>query len=306
MKKISRISLFLLLLPLTAAGQLTPYSNQYMLNPLAINPAFAGNREILNLTAFYRKQWVGVKGSPENLSLIADMPLSNNKMGLGFNILSDKLGVTRETHISSSYAYKIALSNGSLSFGLSAGILTTNTAWSDLIVLDPGDDFLLVDSKVFVVPTFSFGTWYAGKKYFAGFSIPKLVGYKFNYEKNKYVLNNNMSDYFYQVNTGYLFDLSPDFKLVPSVLVSFSPKDKVLYDINAHVRMMDRFWVGASYRNDRAVAAMFQVQLNNQLKCAYTYDYDLAKLRTFSSGSHEIMFRYEFRYRVEAISPLNF
>ena len=69
---------------------------------------------------------------------------------------------------------------------------------------------------------------------------------------------------------------------------------------------MDRFWVGASYRNDRAFAAMFQVQLTNQIKCAYIYDFDFAKLRTFSSGSHEIMFRYEFRYKVEAISPLNF
>jgi type IX secretion system PorP/SprF family membrane protein len=115
-----------------------------------------------------------------------------------------------------------------------------------------------------------------------------------------------MGDYYYLINTGYLFDISSDLKFVPSVLVSISPKNRILYDINAHFRMMDRFWVGASYRNDRAVAAMFQVQLTNQIKCAYTYDFDFGKLRTFSSGSHEIMFRYEFRYRVEAISPLNF
>ncbi|HOW09249.1 MAG TPA: type IX secretion system membrane protein PorP/SprF [Bacteroidales bacterium] len=305
MKKTLKL-LFFLALPLTLSGQLTPYSNQYMLNPLAINPAFAGNRGILNMTAFYRKQWVGVKGSPETISLTADIPFSNNKMGLGLSILNDKLGVTRETQLSSSYAYKIAMKKGTLSFGLSAGLVMTNTAWSDLIVIDPGDEFILVDSKVFLVPTFSFGTWYAGEKYFAGFSVPRLVGYKFDFEKNKYVLNNNMNDYYYQFNTGYLIGISSDLKFVPSVLVSYSPKDNILYDINAHLRMMDRFWVGASYRNGRAFAAMFQVQLTNQIKCAYTYDFDFAKLRTFSSGSHEIMFRYEFRYRVEAISPLNF
>lgn len=143
---------------MTLSGQLTPYSNQYMLNPQAINPAFAGNRGILNLTAFYRKQWVGVKGSPETISLAADIPFSNNKMGLGLNIMNDKLGVTRETQFSSSYAYKIAMKKGTLSFGLSAGLVMTNTAWSDLVVIDPGDEFLLVDSKVFLVPTFSFGT----------------------------------------------------------------------------------------------------------------------------------------------------
>jgi hypothetical protein len=69
---------------------------------------------------------------------------------------------------------------------------------------------------------------------------------------------------------------------------------------------MDRFWLGASYRNARAISGMFQVQLTNQLKFAYTYDFDFAKLRTFSSGSHEVMLRYEFRYKVEAVSPLNF
>ena len=46
--------------------------------------------------------------------------------------------------------------------------------------------------------------------------------------------------------------------------------------------------------------------MNDQIRFAYTYDYDFAKLRTFSSGSHEVMLRYEFRYKVQAISPLNF
>jgi hypothetical protein len=69
---------------------------------------------------------------------------------------------------------------------------------------------------------------------------------------------------------------------------------------------MERFWIGASYRNSRAISGMFQFQVNNQLKLAYTYDFDFARLRTFSSGSHEVMLRYEFRYKVEAVSPLNF
>jgi len=157
-----------------------------------------------------------------------------------------------------------------------------------------------------VVPAFSFGTYYASQKYFAGFSIPKLVGYKFDFEKNKYVLNNKMSDYYYLLNTGYLFDLSSDLKFLPSILLVLSPGDKILYDINAHFKVMERFWLGATYRNNRSVAAMFQFQLNDQIKFGYTYEFDFASLQTYSSGSHEVMLRYEFRYKVEAISPLNF
>ena len=63
MKRIIRLFV-LLMIPVSLSGQLTPYSNQYILNPLTINPAFAGNRGVLNMAAFYRKQWVGIKGSP--------------------------------------------------------------------------------------------------------------------------------------------------------------------------------------------------------------------------------------------------
>jgi type IX secretion system PorP/SprF family membrane protein len=221
-------------------------------------------------------------------------------MGLGLIVVNDKIGVTKETQFKTNYSYKINVGKGNLSFGLGAGLVMTNTAWSDLIVLDTEEEYLLIDSKAFIVPTFSFGTYYSDQKYFAGFSIPKL------FEKNKYVLNNKMSEYYYLFNTGYLFDLSPNLKFFPSVLIVLSPGDKILYDINANFRVMDRLWLGVSYRNNRFISGLFQFQLTDQIKFAYTYDYDFAKLQTFSAGSHEIMIRYEFRYKVQAISPLNF
>lgn len=305
MRKIIKI-LFLLFIPASMSGQITPLTSQYVLNPLVLNPAAAGNRGVLNVAAFYRKQWVGVKGSPETMTLIADAPFRDDRMGLGLIVMSDKLGITKETHIKVDYSYKVAVGTGTLSFGLGAGLAVTNTAWSKSIVLDPEDDLILTDDKGFVVPAFSFGTNYSDQRFFAGFSIPKLLGYKFDSDKKKYVISNNMGEYYYLFNTGYLFDLSPGLKFLPSALIAFSPGDKVLYDVNANFRIMDRFWFGASYRSNRSLIGMFQVQLNDQIRFAYTYDYDFAKLRTYSSGSHEVMLRYEFRYKVQAISPLNF
>jgi type IX secretion system PorP/SprF family membrane protein len=305
MKKIIKL-LFFIVIPISVSGQMASFTSQYVLNPLVLNPAYAGNRGVLNVAAFYRKQWVGVKGSPETITLTVDAPFRDDKMGLGLMMVNDKIGVTKETQFKTNYSYKINMGKGNLAFGLGAGLVVTNTAWSDLIVVDPEDEYLLIDSKAFIVPTFSFGTYYSDQKYFAGFSIPKLIGYKFNFEKNKYVLHNDMTDYYYLFNTGYLFDLSSNLKFFPSALIVFSPGDKILYDINANFRLMDRLWLGASYRNNRSISGMFQFQLTDQIKFAYTYDFDFAKLRTFSSGSHEVMLRYEFRYKVEAISPLNF
>jgi type IX secretion system PorP/SprF family membrane protein len=305
MKKILK-TLFLILLPVSVAGQLAPVTNQYMLNPITINPAFAGNRGALNLSAFYRKQWVGIQGAPETMTLTADAPVLDNKVGLGLVLMTDKLGVTRDTYITTNYSYILNMGEGNLAFGLGAGLITTNTAWSDLVVIDPGDDLYLVDSKVFVVPSFSFGTYYSNRNYFLGFSIPKFIGYKFNYDKNKYSLTVDPSQYVFMLNTGYNFTLSPKVGFIPSTLIQITPGKKVVYDLNASLNFSNKFWVGASYRNARSVGALVQLQVSNQFKVAYTYDFDTGKLGGYSNGSHEIMLRYEFKYKVNVVNPLVF
>jgi len=305
MKKIFK-TLILLLLPVTGIAQLTPVTNQYILNPLTINPAFAGNRGALNIATFYRRQWVGITGSPQTMTLSLDAPFLDSKLGLGLMITNDKIGVTKQTQFMSSYAYRMKIGEGTFSLGLGAGIMTTNTAWSDLVVLDPGDDYYLIDSRVFVVPDFSFGAYYSTRSYFAGLSIPKLLGYSFDFDRNRYSLKVNPGQYYYLLSTGYLFNLSQRVKLLPSVLVTLSAGEKILYDINAHVSVIDRFWLGASYRNSRSVAALFQFSVNDQLKVGYTYDFDFGKLGRYSNGSHEVMLRYQFSYKVDAVNPLIF
>ena len=305
MKRIIK-SLILLLIPLGLAEQLTPVTSQYVLNPLSINPAYAGNRGALNIAAFYRRQWAGIPGAPETMTLAADAPFLDSKLGLGFSITNDKIGVTKETHFLTNYSYKINMERGSLSLGLGAGLITTNTAWSDLVVLDPGDENYLTNSRVFVVPDFTFGAYYLNQNYFAGLSIPKLLGYKFNYDKNRYTLMVNPGKYNYLLNAGYVYTLNQKIKLFPSTLITISPGEKLLVDLNAYVSLNDRIWAGASYRNGRSLGALCQFAINNQFRVAYTYDFDLGKLGQYSNGSHEIMIRYEFHYKVNAVSPLNF
>jgi len=305
MKTIIKV-VFFLLIPGDLFGQLTPVTNQYILNPLTINPAYAGNRGALNIAAFYRRQWVGIPGAPETMTLALDAPILDSKLGLGLIITNDKIGVTKETSFSTCYAYKIGMGEGNLSLGLGAGVTITNTAWSDLSVHDPGDEYYLLNSSVFVVPDFRFGVYYYNQNYFIGLSIPKLLGNKFDFNKDKYILKFNPGQYNYLINTGYIFSLSPKLKFSPSTLVTISPGEKLLYDINAHFILFDRVWLGATYRNNNSFAGLLQFAINNQLRVAYTYDYDFNELRRYSNGSHEIMIRYEFRYKINVVNPLIF
>lgn len=286
-----------------------PTTNQYVLNPVSINPSFAGGYGALNLFTFYGKQWVGVDGSPSTIAFSMDAPFADKKLGLGLMVESDKIGVTQENQISTNYAYRINMGNGVLAFGLGAGIILTNTAFSDLIVLDPGDEIYLADTRTFAVPNFSFGMNYSYSKFFAGISIPKLLSYSFDFTRNKYVLDNDFNNYSYLLNTGYMFNASDKIMLFPSVLLRYSPipsPSKFQYDINMHIGFLDRFWIGGSYRNNRNVATLLQFQPTNQLKVAYSYNYEISELGRYSHGSHEIMLRYVFKYKVDAINPLNF
>lgn len=290
----------------TSEGQISPSTDQYILNPLLINPSYAGGRGSLSIAAFYRKQWAGIKGSPETVTLTADSPLSEGKVGLGFSFLHDKTGVTRSNSISTSYSYTIEAFGGDLSFGLRAGFLTTNTKWSDLVVLDPGDENYLTDSKNYILPDFGFGVYLSRENYFGGFSVPRLLNYSFNYEKNSYSSEIDPGKYFYVFTGGYVFKPFKDLKFVPSTMISLSPKNKVLFDINAHFVFSERMWAGVSFRSNKSISGLFQFAISNRLKTAYTYFLDLGPIGRFNTGTHEIMLRYEFLSRADVVNPLIF
>lgn len=295
-----------LLFPAGLSAQLVTDRDQYVLNPLLINPAFAGERGALNVGTFYRMQWVGISGSPETLTFALDAPAFNNKVGFGLMMIRDQIGVTSETQIVSDYAYKIAIKEGTLSMGLSASLITTKTIWSDLIALDEGDEVYMIDSKNYYVPNFSFGLYYSNKNFYSGFSIPRFLNYKYNFDKEKYSLLADPSLYTYMFTSGYSIKLSKNTGFLPSFLISYPAGEKINYDLNAYFNFFDRFWIGASYRDKRSLNALFQLHIDKQLKVAYTYDFELGELGKYNNGSHGIMIRYTFSYKVDAVNPLIF
>jgi len=273
---------------------------------MSVNPAYAGSRLGLSASLLYRNQWAGMKGAPETATFSMDAPLKNERIGLGLLVVSDKIGVTKEKHLITNYAYRVDIGDGVLAFGLGAGIVITNTAWSDLVVIDPGDDYYLINSKTYIIPNFKAGVYYSNKDFFAAFSIPKLLSYKFNFDKGKYVLYNGSEQYNYMLTAGCNIKLNQYINFTPSALVSYLKGADLNYDLNAQINYKEKFSIGASYRSTKALEGIFQFQINNQLGIGYTYDFDLGTIGRYSNGSHQIMLRYEFSYKVNLINPLNF
>ncbi|MDZ7739331.1 MAG: type IX secretion system membrane protein PorP/SprF [Bacteroidales bacterium] len=308
MRRLANIIL-ILFIGIKGYGQFNPTDNMYLLNPLLLNPAYAGSRGALNVMSIYGQKWVGIEGAPHELTFSIDAPLSDKRLGLGLVISNDQLGVVNENQLVSNYAYKIAAGKSTLSFGLGAGVIMTNTNFSKLVVIDPGDERYLTDSKVFAVPNFSFGMFFENPVFFAGLSIPRLLSFEYDYAGNKYSLDNNFNNYSYHLNAGLNLGPGSDISFHPSIMLRYSmiPENaKFQYHLNAGFGFYDRLWLGASYQNQGTVSGMLKFNINKQLGIAYVYDLQVSKLGNYSKGSHFLMLSYIFKYELDAVNPLIF
>ncbi|MDR2036783.1 MAG: type IX secretion system membrane protein PorP/SprF [Bacteroidales bacterium] len=291
----------LLLCGFTCRAQNNPVYSQYLFNGLAINPAYAGSREVLNLAALYRTQWMNIDGAPRTQTLSGDFPLRNPQVALGLLVFNDKISIYRKTGVFATYAFRVKMNEGKLSFGLQAGFEQMREEQDKVHVIEPGDPMFDGEIHRLFMPNVGIGTYYYTSRYFAGLSIPKLLVYsphKADAYKGKLSFNNVM------LYGGMVFPISTNLKIRPSTLLHYEQKS-ILFDLNCNVILLpeETLEVGLSYRNSNVMVAMAQVRINPQLCIGYTYDHAFGKA-SITKGSHEIMLRYEFRYRVNAENPL--
>ena len=135
----------------------------------------------------------------------------------------------------------------------------------------------------------SAGAYYNSDKLYIGIASTHLTGGNINYDNVRTSLARH-----YWVMAGYSAELSPSLTLKPS-LVAKSDAVSTQIDLNANLFINNRFWVGGGYRYQDAVVLMAGLELIPNLKLGYSYDYTLSRIRTYSSGSHEIMLGYCFK-----------
>jgi len=300
------LSILLVLIPVHLMGQMFPLSDHYVVNALAINPAFAGCQDALSLTASYRNQWVGFNDAPKSYILSVHTPVFNDRVGLGLLIENNSIGIFKETSFLGNYAYRMELQEGKLALGLGFGVTIYNTAWNKLVAADANDIQLMTSPTSAVLPNFSLGAYYYTKKYYIGVSMPLFLSYEMDKNTGKYKIGNNFSGSNYFFTTGYEVGISPQIKFLPSLLIKYHPDNAVQIDYNAQINLKDRIWMGIGYRNKDILVGMLQCQLNYQIRMAYSYDYDFSSIGKYLNGSHEIVLNYIFKFERKVIGPRQF
>ncbi len=293
-KKIKQIFILLLLLAtFSGQAQQQPMYSQYMFNMMNINPAYAGSRGVPTVTSLYRNQWVGIPGAPQTASVGIDMPLHNNRIGLGVQLYDDRLGIERTSGLNMSYAFRIQTTDrGTLSLGIQAGVLNYRANYLDVRTFQPNDPTFNQNISA-VLPAAAAGIYYNSDKFYIGLSTPALLKTKVGFGNRADVTAVGKNDLHLYLASGFVMNLGQDLVLKPSVLVKAVSGAPVEFDLNTNLWIQNIFSIGASYRTGDAIIGMAELQLNRQLRLGYAYDKSFTNLGNYNTGTHEMMLRIE-------------
>ena len=282
-----------------------PIYSQYWVNGLAINPAYTGSRECFSNIILYRNQWMGFEGAPVTQTLSSHAPFKDEKNAVGIFIFHEEIGVTDYYDIYGNYAFRFKLGEGRLSLGLRAGVTFFQGNYADInanpegLTTDP-----LFENVSEIFPNFGIGAYYYSDRYFVGVSVPKLLSYELEGSQKKMSIGPNNYDFL--VTGGYVFDLYENLKLKPSFLFRYRLDNTYQADIGGNFILYDAIYIGGSYRINDEFAFMAEYQVTNQIRAGAAYDFATGDLAGQHDGSLEIILRYEFKYKIRAVSPRYF
>ncbi len=270
-------------------AQQDPLFTQYAFNQVALNPAVAGTHNGMSFTAMSRLQWSDFEGAPETHIFSGHAPLRSENMGIGFTFFNDQVGVSRQNELGLLYSYKLRFENSTLSFGLRAAFTSFKATYTDVNlggIQDPrfqGNDF--TDLGV----NFGAGLYYYSDKYYIGLSTPHLTVNRFRGDNNSDIAF--VRDRVYYLLGGYVFDLSPNFKLKPYTNIRVPSGAPVQMDVNASLIYKDEVYLGFGVRPNTSVSVLFEWQIDN-FRLGYAADIINNDSNAFGRSASEFLLNY--------------
>ena len=267
-------------------AQQTPQSNVYSYNKYSINPAYAGASGCTEIFFSHLNQWVKVEGAPVT-SLFSANTRIGKSLGIGGNLMIDKLGMLQQVAASGSvsYGFNIAKQHN-LRLGITAGYYQFRLNPTGAIAFDALDVIVNGGSQSSSSINTEVGFLYRFKglelsmaskqvlQSFSNFGYTGLDGYG---------LRRHMVGL-----VGYKFQLNEKLSLKPSVLYK-GINNTNQFDINADINYKNFIQGGIGYRTQVGLIGRVGVNIQNLFFIGYAYEVPLQNIAKYSSGSHEIV-----------------
>ncbi len=291
MKKFGLGILFIVLFELTVSSQYIPLMNGYFKSNQFYNPAGAGMKNHMVAYTGLRKQWVRVKGAPSTQMMAFDSPLSKQRFGIGGVYYHDKIGATSTNGLQLNYSYRIRISRKTkLAFGVNAGMENRKFNRSELELINDVDNAFSGQFQNVNKFKLGAGTILYNKKITFGISVNDLI------KEKRFA---NLITYFQ-----YTKKINRDWEFAPSILLKANTLQIKQVELATYTSYKEQFLVNLGYRTNGSIIAGLGFKPKSQFLVMYSYDYVAGKLSKYTSGSHELILRYDFVHRYRTSSRL--
>jgi len=294
MKKIYKLAgVFALLFSVSSVAQQTPEYTFWRQNMSLINPAYVGSTKKTEINVIsYKDQFSGVHNGPQTQS-VAVQGSFNDKVGVGLEIVSDRVFIQKETNIFANFSYKLSFGEKKdLYLGLKAGGSFFNVDFNKLQTEDTYNQSQGRLSKF--NPNFGLGAYYKADKYFVSLSAPRIL----NAERYEEVAGGRAQEAtdatLVMFGGGYYYDLNENIQLIPALMTRYIDGAPFGLDFNASARFYNKFELGGSYRLNDSMSVMASFELAEMLDLGFAYDFATSDIKEQTSGGPEFLLKVKF------------
>ena len=251
---------------------------------------------------------MGMTGHPTTQTFSFQTPFTSQNVGIGLNVVHDKLGSERRIMVNLDYSYRIMLnSNVSLRFGLKGGFTNYNNDLNSLTPYPDGnpDQALMgmVENKF--LPNVGFGLFMSSPTYYISLSLPRLIQNSFQENTGNFSKLSEARQLYFA--GGMVFTISDNIKFKPTFMTKTVIGSPFQFDVSANFLLAEKFWIGGMYRSGDAFGAIAQWVINNRFRIGYAADFTFTDLKNYQHGVHEVMISYEITYlKRKYVSPRYF
>jgi type IX secretion system PorP/SprF family membrane protein len=304
MRKIIRYKIIIACLLVTTSAinsyaQEDPTNKQYLFNLLNINPAYAGVRGNLSMTASFRQQWSGVPGAPKTGIFSIDAPVGTHHLGLGLQVYNGTLGLEKTTGLNASFATKLQFTEEEfMSLGIQAGIMNYRIDRTSTALPYQNDPAFQNNMNVFM-PTAGIGIYYQRNSWYASLSAPSLLMSTVKVDKIISINSATIKNIQLLFTTGVSVDMGESFQFRPSVFFRYVSGNVFESHINSSVWVMNLLGFGVSYRPDDAILGILELRVKDKLSFGYSYGKSIGDKVAFNQPSHEAFLRFDLSSKDE-------
>ncbi len=297
-------------------AQISPLSDQYLLNPFQTNPAIAGSQRYMPLTISTRQQWIGMSKAPSTQSISIHRRIrakgirftpggfinkgknSFGRIGVGGSVFNYSYGAISHTGISLTYAYHIFVGKGRLAFGLApsffqytlnkTGFILPDGSNIDPAIETPNEALYFFDANA--------GMHYYSEKNYAGLSFIQILNSSVQLGDLSFISEDQMSQNSDLARTMYAYygqyiNFTKDFMFEPSVWLKYNAQSGMGFDVNAIFHLQDAFQAGLTYRYQEHIGLIMGIKLDN-LQIRYLFEAPISSKVPNRFTSHQIMIRF--------------